>query len=421
MKTHKTIVVGAGLAGVSAAHALQSRGREVLLIDAKAGPALWTSFANAGMLHPSMPEPWNGPGIAGHLLRSLFDPHAAMKLRLNALPSLMGWGLKFIKNSSPKLHWKAAEANYHLANYSVAHTRTLGEDLNLKYESSDNGIIKIFDDQAAMAGSMAMTKNLSALGLHFEILNAAEAVSLQPSLANIQSRIVGAIFMPNDSVGDAYKFTVGLFKDFTNKGGQSIFNCAVKKVMIRDGKCIGLSTDNGEFLSDNIVIAAGPRSSNLAKTANIKLHIRPAKGYTLTAKIDDPAKLPKRPVLDDAMHVAITPLGDTLRIGGTAEFAGFDFELTPSRIDNLRKILTQTYPALIPHLDMQNALPWCGFRPMSADGIPYIGSTSVDGLWVIAGHGQLGWSMASGSGEILADLMTHARPKINPDPYRVNR
>lgn len=407
--------------GVTTAHALQARGLEVTLLDKASGPAMDTSFANAGMLHPSMPEPWNGPGVGKHLAASLFNPHAAMKLRLSAIPGLMGWGLKFLQCSTPKRHYASAKSNYHLSAYSVERTRELRDEHGLEFNSVDEGTLKIFGKPENLDAALRMADYLSQFGLNHEPMTSAEAVTHEPALAEIEHRIIGAINLPDDGIGDSYKFTCGLHDDFIRKGGASKFECSAQSLIISGGKCIGVKTDRGDFLADNVVIAAGSYSRALAKSAGVKLEVQPAKGYSLTVQTNNPAALPKTPVIDEAMHCAITPLGKVLRVAGTAEFTGFDMTLTPSRVENLKLILGRVFPGIMADLDLDTAAPWTGFRPMPADGVPYIGEASVSGLWVNAGHGHLGWTMAAGSAELLASQITGEAPPIDPEPYRVSR
>ena len=415
------IIIGAGLMGVTAAHALQARGFDVTLIDKASGPAMDTSFANAGMLHPSMPAPWNGPGIGKHLAMSLFNPHAAMKLRLSAIPGLAGWGAKFLQYSSPKRHLAAAKANYFLSAYSILRTQAQRDALGLNFDSVDNGTLKIFGTQASFDTARHIGDSLAKFGLTHKPITAAEAIAHEPALADIKHRIIGATYQPDDSIGDAYKFTCALYDDFEHKGGHSRFECTVQNLIVKDGSCIGVETDQGKMFADHIVVAAGSFSRVIAKSAGVKLDIQPAKGYSITVDTNGSAALPKIAVIDEAMHCAITPLGDTLRVAGTAEFTGFNTALTSARVKNLKLILGQTYPGIMPDLDLDNAKPWTGFRPMPADGVPYIGEANVSGLWINAGHGHLGWTMASGSAELLASLMTYEPPPIDPEPYRVNR
>lgn len=421
MTDRTCIIVGAGLMGVTTAHALQHRGFEVTLIDKASGPGMDTSFANAGMLHPSMPEPWNGPGVGKHLAASLFDPHAAMKLRLSSVPSLTGWGLKFLQYSTPKRHFESAKSNYYLSAYSVAHTRDLRDKHGLEFDSVDNGTLKIFGQQKSFDAALKMADYLSEFGLTYERMTGAEAVTLEPALADIEHRIVGAVNLPDDGVGDAFKFTCALYEDFKKKGGTSIFACTAKRILVSNGSVAGVETDQGDLLADHIVIAAGSYSGALAKSAGVRLNVKPAKGYSITVKAKTPSALPKTPVIDEAMHCAITPLGDLLRVAGTAEFTGFDTRLTPSRVENLKIILGRVFPSIIANLDLDNAVPWTGFRPMSADGVPYIGGSKIPGLWVNAGHGHLGWTMAAGSAEVLSSLMNGETHPIDPKPFDVNR
>jgi len=180
------------------------------------------------------------------------------------------------------------------------------------------------------------------------------------------------------------------------------------------------------LVADGYVIAAGSYSTALLRPLGIRLAVRPAKGYSVTFDAPQttgadrtPSSALKVPIVDDDMHAAVVPVGGAIRVAGTAEFAGFDLTLRPERVKNLTQLVQQILPRA--GLDPDTAKPWCGLRPMSADGVPIIGPTPISNLWVNTGHGHLGWTMAAGSGELLADLMSEASPAIDPAPYDLKR
>ncbi|MGH8223646.1 MAG: FAD-dependent oxidoreductase, partial [Woeseiaceae bacterium] len=179
----------------------------------------------------------------------------------------------------------------------------------------------------------------------------------------------------------------------------------------------GVRVGGAVLAADRVVIAAGVHSRRLLRPYGIALPVQPAKGYSVTIDASGLAGTPRIPVLDDTLHAGVTPLAKRLRLVGTAEFAGYDTRVDPVRIDNLFDMLKALFPAVEAGLDRQSAIPWAGLRPMSADGKPLIGATTLEGLYVNAGHGHLGWTMAAGSAELLADLMQGARPAIDPDAF----
>lgn len=416
-----TIVIGGGLLGVTLAHELASRGESVELIEARDGVALETSYANGAMLTASMPDPWNAPGVHRHLLASLFNPHSAMKLRLSALPSLMGWGLQFLRNSSVERHRRATLANYALAAYSIGVTRELRERLSLQYQASSTGVLKIFRDRAAMSAPLALAQMLNAQGLRFEILDRAATVTMEPQLLPIVDEIACALYFPDDEGGDAYLFCRELAHRFVAHGGRLRTGALAQRVIVRGSKLVGVATDQGLLESRRVVIAAGNGSARLLRQVGVSVPIRPAKGYSVTFDAPKDVPSPRMAVIDDAMHAAVVPLGSRLRVVGTAEFAGMDRTLRTERVENLWQLLAALYPGIAARMDRSSAQAWAGLRPMSADGLPFVGASRVPGIYISTGHGHLGWTLAAGSARLLADLMLGDRPATDRRPFSAIR
>lgn len=421
MSRTNIIVIGGGLLGVATAYELASRGESVDLIEAREGVALETSYANGAMLTAAMSDPWNAPGVHRHLLASLFDPHSAIKLRLTALPSLLRWGLQFIRNSSAEQHRRATEANYLLAAYSIRATQELRERLGLQYQAFASGSMKVFRDRAAMAGPIALAQTLQRLGLRYEILDSSGAIGVEPELSPIRSHIGGALYFPDDEGGDAHLFCGELARRFTSAGGRLRTNLTVQRVMLKGKTLVGVQTDDGLLEAGRVVVAAGNGSAKLLRNVGISVPIQPAKGYSVTLSMPDDHPIPRVAVIDDAMHAAVVPLGARLRVVGTAEFAGMNRVVRADRIENLLRMFAGLYPAIAVRIDYGTAQEWTGLRPMSADGLPFVGATRVPGIYLNTGHGHLGWTLAAGSARLLADLMLGVAPSIDPQPFSAIR
>ena len=417
----ETVIIGGGLAGAAALFELSRRGIPATLLEAREGVALETSFANGGMMTPSMPEPWNGPGVGRHLLESLFDPASPMKLRPHAIPGLAFWGLRFLRNSAPARHRAAAIANYALASYSATTTQAWRDAFALDYDAAQTGSMKILDTREALDAQVEVAQRLAPAGLRFEIIDAERALEIEPELAEIRAKIAGALYFPDDGIGDAHKFACAL-AERSQKLGATI-RTGVRAIAIesKGGRVTGVLTEGGLIGADRVILAAGNTSPALARNLGVALPIKPVKGYSVTFKMTGTNRRPRVAVIDEAMHAAIVPIGDRLRAVGTAEFTGFDKTLRPERVENLRLFFRRIYPSLSRELEEGEGAPWTGLRPMSADGSPFIGETRVEGLWINAGHGHLGWTMAAGSAALLADLIAGERPEIDPAPYRIDR
>lgn len=409
-------IIGGGLIGLSTAYALLKRGASVRIIEAREGVALETSFANAGMVHVSLADPWNGPGVGRQMLGSVFGRPSPMTLRLSALPGMSGWGLKFLKHSTPAQHWQATQANYRLAAFSSALIHERRDELNIKDGFDGLGLLKIFRSQSALDKAGAITDKLLKLGLRAEYLTGAQAANKEPYLAPISGKLVGAIYYPDDYKADAYAYCQALEQAIRQHGGEILTNTTVKSIVEQDGKIIGVKTAAGDLLADTTIIAAAARSTSLLRPLGVHLPVRPVKGYSLTfANIDGP----KLPVVDDNLHCAVTPMAGALRIAGTAEITGFNPAMPRSRLKPLLNMLQNVYPELAQNLCLEDGQIWHGFRPVSADGIPLIG-TLKPGLALNTGHGHMGWTMSAGSGELLADILLKKITKSRLDAGQFN-
>lgn len=421
MSHKEVLIVGAGLAGIAAAWALNQRGHRVTVLDAHDGPAEETSFANAGALTPSEPEPWNAPGVHWQLLGSLFDPHSAMKLRLKPLPGLIPWGLRFLAHSSPKRFATACRANFALSRHSLQLTQAARDGLQLEFDNLRRGTLKICHDRSALDDPHGTTQMLRDLGLNLQWLDVEETLEKEPLLASIRDRIAGAIFYPDDESGDARAFTIGLTRACEAAGVRFEWHTPVKELMDRAGHIIGVRTHREEIEVEAVVLATGHDTWRLLRPLGLHLPVRPVKGYSLSLDMSGLNERPSLPVVDEALHAIATPMGDRLRVAGTAEIAGTDRALRQERVDNLRQLLRRLYPDIAETLLAGEQNPWCGFRPMSADGRPFIGETRAKGLWLTTGHGHLGWTQAMGSGDVLAAQMSGETPAIDTGAFAAAR
>jgi D-amino-acid dehydrogenase len=411
------IVVGGGLEGLCSAYTLSTAGYQVQLLERREDVALETSFANGGILTPSMPDPWNAPGVHWRLLRWLGREDAPMLLRPAALAGYLGWGLRFLAASAPASYRAATQANYRLCAYSLACLRAWRTELKLEYAAGLHGTLVVYRDGPSFAEAVSAVGELAPLGLVGEPVDAAGAARLEPLLAETRSQIAGALYYPADETGDALLFCRALRERLAARGVQIRCNTAVRAVAVSAGRVAGVQTADRTLAAPIVVMAAGPWSRALLARHGVRVHVRPVKGYSLTLPEVDPRLMPRVGLGDDALHAVMTPLGRTLRLAGTAEFSGWDRTMRPGRVAALWKLLAALSPRLSASVDRSTAKAWCGLRPMAADGKPYIGATAIEGLYVNTGHGHLGWTQAAGSASLLAQLMTGAPAAIDPLPF----
>jgi D-amino-acid dehydrogenase len=413
----KCIVIGSGLIGLTTAYFLRHQGHEVAVIDREAGPGQVTSFANGALLTPSMPEPWNAPGSWRVLLASLFRSDSPLKLRPRALPSLTGWGVRFLRNSSREAFEHNTLSNLSLALHSLKVMETLREDTGIEYGRGTSGTLRIFRDAKSVERATVRARQLP--GLSFRTLSIQEVLALEPALTPVAQQIAGAIHYASDETGDAYQFCVNLSERVRALGVELRFRTEVSSIETRGGRVTAVLCGLERLTADCYIVAACSYSAPLLRPLGIDLPVRPAKGYSVT--IDQPRAEGslRLPVIDDQLHAVVTPLRGVIRVAGTAEFAGYDLSLPTARIQNLLKLVRQVLPQL--RFDPATARPWCGLRAMSADGVPIIGATALSNLFVNTGHGHLGWTMAAGSSQLLTELLSGRAPSLDPAPYRLAR
>jgi len=420
MSRGDVIVVGGGLAGLASAYALHEAGYGVQLLERREDVALETSFANGGILTPSMPDPWNAPGVHWQLLRWLGREDAPMLLRPRAIPGYFGWGLRFLAASAPRSYRASMQANYRLCAYSLDRLRAWRAALGLEYALGTRGTLEVYRSPGSFEQAVAEVRSLGSLGLVGEPLDPPATARLEPLLDEIRADLVGAIHFPADESGDALLFCRGLRTRLEARGVRIALNTAVRAVRVTAGRAVGVETAAGFLPGEHVVMAGGPWSTALLAACGVTVHVRPVKGYSLSVPIDTEAG-PRHALSDDSLHAVMTPLGATLRLAGTAEFSGWDMTLRPKRVQALWRLLSALSPTLSRTVDRASAQPWCGLRPMSADGRPYIGATSVAGLYVNTGHGHLGWTQAAGSAALLAQLISGSPAAIDPRPFAVAR
>ena len=419
----KVTIVGAGLLGVATAYFLSRQGHEVAVFDRCEAAGMDTCFANGGMLTPSQSEPWNQPGIFWKALAWLGHENSPFLVRPLALPSMLGWGLTFLRNSSRQCFDRNMKKNARLASYSLQVLRELRQTHDFHYDENTNGTIKVFTDRKNFMEIIERAGLYKELGIAYQVLDSSEVLSLEPSLATLGSALEGGIYYPDDESGDAHKFCQLLARQAQLQGVQFHHQIEVTGFANTLNQITSMITSCGNYTADVFVLAAGSYSTLLAKTVGLNLPVRPVKGYSLTIDISDRGQGsgPSIPVVDESMHIAMVPLGSRLRVAGTAELNGYDLKLRQSRIDNMYRYVARIYPDLAKARGGGSILEWTGLRPYCSDGVPVLGKTPFDNLFLNTGHGHLGWSMAAGSGKLVSDIICDIAPALNPEPYRLGR
>ena len=414
-------IVGAGLLGLSSAWYLSLLGYRVKVFESHSDVSLETSFANGGMLHASEASPWNHPGIFQEALKMLGKEDSALLIRPSAVPFMLPWIFSFFKHSRLQSFERNLKKNLSLARYSLEVMRHEFLSKDSSYQIGLSGILKIFYDKDEMNQGVLSANKAREFGTSFEVLDKQMTVELEPSLAPISSKLCGSIYFPEDMCGDAYEFSKLLKKNCEKNGVEFFFNSKVQSLAHENKKLNGVVVKDQHFPCDLCVVSAGTSSKSLLKTAKIPLSVEPVKGYSVTIPMDNWKCKPQIPVIDEQKHAAVCPLSNSLRVAGTAEFAGDNKVLTEKRLENLITICRSLFPEEDISQEVFENKPWCGFRPMTPDGVGIVGETPINGLYVNTGHGHLGWTMALGSGKMLASVVNKSECPIDASDYSYNR
>jgi D-amino-acid dehydrogenase len=310
--------------------------------------------------------------------------------------------------------------NYALAKYSLAKTIEVSRERHLDYDLSERGSLCIFDSPGDLEKRWAICQRLMELGLTAERLTRDEVANFQPSLGAVTPTLAGGIRFPDDARGDAHRFCRGLAQTIVNDGGEIRTGITVERVISEGGRVISLETNAGSISADRIVVAAGVWSPSLLKGIGVQVPVKPAKGFSITIEGVEQSEVPDVAVLDESSHAVVSTFGSRLRIVGMAEFCGFDKSIPRSRIDYLHGVLRKLLPELANSVEEHTSSEWAGLRPMSADGRPLIGTTSIKGLFLNTGHGALGWTLAMGSGNLLADVIAGLPPETDAVPFALD-
>ncbi|MFK0161437.1 D-amino acid dehydrogenase [Rhizobium sp. NPDC090279] len=413
----KVVVLGAGIVGVTSAYQLAKAGHEVTVIDRQQGPALETSFANAGEVSFGYCSPWAAPGIPMKAIKWLFMHHAPLILRPKVDGAMLSWLVKMLSNCTSERYAINKSRMLRLADYSRVSLAQVREETGIAYDERMQGTLQLFRTHHQLDASAKDVKALAADGIPYEVLDPDGCIRVEPALRHVREKIVGGLLTPKDETGDCFKFTNALAAKAIELGVQFQYGTTIKGVDVQGGQARGVMTDRGRVAADAVVVALGSYSPLLLKPLGIKLSVYPVKGYSLTIPITDASRAPESTVMDETYKIAITRLGDRIRVGGMAEISGYTNDLGLPRRQTLEHSVTDLFPGG----DVAKASFWSGLRPMTPDGTPVIGPTKIKGLFLNTGHGTLGWTMSSGSARVISDLVGGRKPDIDATDLAISR
>lgn len=416
------IVLGSGVIGTTTAWYLAQRGARVTVLERQPGPALETSFANAGQVSPGYSTPWAAPGIPLKALKWLFQRHAPLAIRADGSLFQLRWMMQMLANCSAERYTVNKERMMRLSEYARDCLRTLRADTGIAYEERSRGTLQLFRTQAQLEAAQRDIAVLQECGVPYELLGADELPQVEPALTRSRSPLAGGLRLPNDETGDCHLFTTRLTELARQAGVEFRFGVDIREILTGGGGVIGVRVGDGEhsqvLAADRYVLALGSYSRQMAAGLGLDLPVYPVKGYSLTVPLVDADGAPQSTVLDETYKVAVTRFDDRIRVGGMAELGGYDLRLNPRRRETLERVVGDLFPT---GGDLPRAEFWTGLRPMTPDSTPIVGATPYPELFINTGHGTLGWTMSCGAGALVADLVTGRQPAIRHDDLALSR
>ena len=410
-----TVIIGGGVIGGFAAWYLAQTGRRVTLIDKNRFGAA-CSHGNCGYVSPSHVIPLARPGQLSKAVKGMLSRQTALRIEPRRLLSLAPWLLKFALRCNSKDMMEAGKACHPLLQSSATLYREVFEQQNMQVEWKTDGLLFVFRDQHEF-DSYAATD--AWLKLHFDMpaepIVGKALTDLEPAL---KPGLAGAWLYRCDAHLRPSRLMSELRRIILQQGVTILEQTEMKSlVAASDGKASAVVTNGDTIAADEFLVATGAWTPLLNESLGCKLPIQPGKGYSIT--MARPKICPKYPMILEECHVAITPFDTGYRVGSTMEFAGYDSTLNQQRLNYLRSGAAQ-------YLHEPTAEPveeeWCGWRPMTADGIPFIDrAPRFSNVWLAAGHSMLGISMGTGTGKLIAEMITGQKPHLDIEPYRVAR
>lgn len=421
----KTLVLGAGIIGISTAWHLVQRGHEVIVVDRQPGAALETSFANAAQISVSYCEPWANRHAPAKLLKWMFRNDAPLLFRPQLDWQQWRWGLQFLAQCNDAAFERNVQQLVALGAYSHAALKDVVASTGLEYNRLERGIAHFYTDEKAFADAGVAAGLMQRYGVDRKVVSREELFAIEPAFRNFDG-IVGGTYTSTDESGDARVFTQKLAQLCAERGVQFLFDHDVERLETAGGAIDAVRVRDRatgvvrRLETEDVVVACGSYTAPLLRQIGVDLPIYPGKGYSATFKLKKPELGPYVSSIDDEVKVAMSRLGDELRVAGTIEVSGYDATLDSELAQARCRMLAQRIEKVLPgvcdtRLPEEGGDPkfWTGLRPATPTNIPYIGRTKVHGVWVNAGHGTLGWTHGAGSGKAMAELIEGKMPRMD--------
>ena len=408
----KILVLGSGVAGVTAAWRLLRDGHEVSVVDRQPAAAEEASFANAGLVAPGHSFAWASPKVPKILLTSLWRNDQAFRFRLTPDPRMWAWSLKFLRQCTAERARVNTLRKHALCLYSQRLFHDLVEETGVEYDGRTGGLLYMYRTAETMARGIANMRILADDGQEQEIVDPDRIAEIDPALSAARDKIAGGVYCPTDESGDARMFSVNLARMCQAKGAEFHFDTPVEAIVADGDRIERVVTGQGDMRADMYVLSLGCHSPHAVRSIGVNLPIYPVKGYSVTLPVGPEKIAPDIGGVDEDNLVAYCRMGDRMRITATAEFAGYSTSHRPS---DFVKMLSSAKDLFPNGGDYDRLEYWAGLRPMTPEGTPILGFGRHRNLCYNTGHGHMGWTMACGAAAIVADLIGDRTPELPLD------
>ena len=410
-------VIGAGIIGITTAYELAKDGHEVTVFERRSAAAEETSFANAGLIAPGYVAPWAAPGMPLKVLKHLLSRHAPVKLSLPLSTDELRWIRKWFKACKVETYVANRTHLQRLAFYSRERLHAITVELRLEYDRSDGYLVMLRSqsDRQMVENSLQVLREA---GVPFNELGMPGARQIEPAL-NPDTAFFGAIHLPTDEVGNCRQFALLLMAEARRLGAQFAFNTMVAQINHSNGAALLVAGAKAPRRFDATVMCAGMMSAQLLKPVGLQVPLAAVHGYSISAPIREPLNAPRSAIMDERYKVAISRLGNRVRVAGGAEIGGTVAQHREASIQTLYKVLHDWFPGAA--VQSGSIQVWKGARPMLPDGPPLIGASGIPGLWLNLGHGSSGWALSCGSARALADQMAGRQAELDVSGFDVSR
>ena len=416
----KVAVIGAGIIGITTAYELAADGHDVTVFERCSTAAEETSFANAGVVAPGYVTPWAAPGMPGKVFSYLFSRHAPVKVSLPLSGRELAWMWKWYQACKLDTYLANRSRMQRLAFYSRERLHQLTAALQLDYDRSTGYMVLLRNEKDSQLVQPGL-QVLRDAGVAFSEITAAQARNIEPAL-NPDTPFVGAIHLPNDEVANCRQFALLLKNEAQRMGVKFEFNRTVRQLNPAQPAIISIAGEAVPRGFDSVVLCAGLASAELLKPLGLKIPMVAVYGYSISAPIREPLNAPRSALMDERYKVAISRLGNRVRVAGSAEIGGALGVKRAASIQTLYKVLHDWFPGAAQHANLgAHVQEWKGARPMLPDGPPIIGNCGIPGVWLNLGHGSSGWALSCGSARALADLMVGKSPDIDMEGLGMSR